>query len=200
MGTFLSGLRKFIRRRNSSDWTDLRIVPGAFKFAGAADPSLQDWQPGGAGATFKAYKFKKDDEAFASCQMPHSYQEGTDLEFHIHWTPGDRGNEENGNLVGWKVDYSVANPVTGVFGASATADLSDACNGVDDEHNMTDTFTVSGAGLTVSHIMVLRIYRSDTGVDDTWVGALDATSPILLEFDIHFKQNSLGSDDERNKN
>ncbi len=180
-------------------WDDLRIVPGAFTFAGSADPSLQDWQPGGSGATLKVWRFKKDDEAFASCQMPHSYKEGTDLNFHIHWTPADRGNEENGALVGWKVDYTIAN-VGGVnFGSTTTVDLSDACSGFDDRHEKTIGVSVDGTGLLISHMILLRIYRSDTGADDTWAGTLSAQSPGLLEFDIHFEMDTIGSKQVRTK-
>jgi hypothetical protein len=179
-------------------WDDLRILPGAFTFAGASDPTLENWQPGGSGSTFKIWKFQKNDEVFASCQMPHSYKEGTDVCFHIHWTPADRGNEESGAFVGWKVDYSVAN-IGGNFGASATVDLSSECSGVDDRHELGACVTVSGTGLEISHIFWLRIYRSDTGGDDTWAGATTAQSPALLEFDIHFQMNTLGSREELTK-
>jgi len=176
-------------------WEDLKIVPGAFTFGGSSDPSLTNWQPGGSGATFKVYSFAKNDQVFATCQMPHAYQLGTDLKFHIHWTPKDRGITESGKLVGWKVDYSIAN-VNGTFPVSGTVDLSDAVTGTNDKHEITSSVTVSGTGLNISHIIMCRIYRSDTGADDTWVGTTAAQSPALLEFDIHFQQNTLGSRQE----
>lgn len=179
-------------------WDDLRIIPGNFQRAGVSDPTLSGWQPGGTGATFQVYKFQIDDEVFASCQMPHSYKEGTDLYFHIHWTPCDRGNEESGNTVGWKVDYSIANPY-GIFGSSGTVDLSSTCTGTDDYHERSSAVAVSGTGLTISHIVMLRIYRSDTGTDDTWAGITAAQSPALLEFDIHFEINTMGSRQPGNK-
>ena len=177
---------------NATVWDDLRIVPGAFQFPGNQDPALQDWRPGGAGTTYKVYKFIKNDEVHASCQIPHNYKEGSDVYFHIHWTPAGRGNEESGAYVGWKVDYSVAN-IDGVFGSSATVDLSHACTGTDDYHEMTPDILVSGAGWTVSSILYLRIYRSDTGTDDTWASANASESPVLLEFDIHYEINTIGS-------
>ena len=88
-------------------WEDLRIVPGAFQFAGNNDPTLQNWQPGGAGATYKVYKFKKNDEVFFTCQIPHNYQEGSDIRPHLHWTPCDRGSTENGNTVGWYIEGDI---------------------------------------------------------------------------------------------
>ena len=175
-------------------WDDLKIVPGAFQFGGSTDPTIRNWQPTGAGTTFKVYKFDKNDEVFATCQMPHMYKEDSDLEFHIHWTPCDRGTAESGSLVGWKVDYTVAN-VDGTFPVSATVDLSDACTGTDDYHEVTSSVTVSGTGLNVSHILMLRIYRTDTGGDDTWSGTT-TQAPALLEFDIHYQKDTMGSRQE----
>ena len=174
-------------------WEDLRIIPGAFQFPGVADPTLEDWQPGGAGATFKVYKFLKNDEVHFTCQIPHNYQEGSDIKPHIHWTPCDRGVAENGNTVGWKIDYSWAN-TDAVFAASATVDLSHACSGTDDLHELTASGTITGTNKTISSILVIRLYRSDTNGDDTWVGATAALSPAILEFDIHYEIDSLGSD------
>ncbi len=175
-----------------SVWDDLQLVSGAFQFLGSTDPSIQPWQPGGAGATFLIYKFQKNDEAFGSLQMKHTYNEGTDIYFHIHWTPADRGIAEIGNYVGWKADYTIAN-VNGVFPVSGTVDLSDIVTGVDDKNEVTGSVSVPGSGLNISFITMVRIYRSDTGADDTWAGVTAAQSPGLLEFDIHFEINTIGS-------
>jgi hypothetical protein len=176
-------------------WDDLRIVPGAFDFAGVSDPSLQNWQPGGAGSTFKVYKFKSGDEVFFTCQVPHTYKEGTDIEVHVHWTPADRGNEENGNTVAWKLDYSWAN-INAVFSSSSTANMTDTCTGTDDYHEITTSATITGTSKTISSMLVCRLYR-DAG--DTWAGVTAAQSPALLEFDIHFQINTIGSRQESTK-
>jgi hypothetical protein len=183
---------------NQIKWDDLRIVPGAFSFPGSADPTLSSWQPTGSGATFRVYEFNKNDEAFGSTQMPHSYKEGTDLYFHIHWTPRDRGTAESENTVGWKVDYTIADIMEN-FVASATADLSDACSGVNERHEITSSVQVSGADLKISHVIMLRIYRSDTGADDTWVTNTAGNRPALLEFDIHYQIDDRGSQEETSK-
>jgi len=176
-------------------WDDLRIVPGAFTFSGSGDPVLRDWTLGGT--AFKVYKFEKDDMVFASCQMPHDYKEGTDLKPHIHWTPCDRGNEESGALVGWKVDYSIAD-IGEAFGNAVTLDFSDACTGTDHLHEITDSLTITGTGFKISHILMLKIYRTDTGADDTWAGTT-TQAPALLEFDIHYEKSTAGSSTELTK-
>ncbi len=174
-------------------WDDLMINSGAFAFAGASNPTLSDWQPGGSGATFKAYKFIKGDEIFFSAQLPHTYKEGTDVCAHVHWTPGDRGSEESGAYVGWKLDYSWIN-VNGVFLPSSTIDMSDTCTGVDDHHEVSAGLTdLDGTGMTISSMITGRLYRSDTGADDTWAGVTAAQSPALLQIDFHHQVNSDGS-------
>ncbi len=188
---------------NEPVWDDLLINSGIFSFAGAADPALESWQPGGSGTTYKVYKFKKNDEVYFTCQMPHTYKQGSEIRVHVHWTPGDRGTEESGNYVGWKLDYSIANINGGIFLPSTTIDMSDTCSGSDDYHEVSAGLSVIpgvyGAGdekLTVSHMLVCRLYRSDTGADDTWVGTTNAQSPVLLQFDLHHQIDSPGSRQE----
>ena len=177
-------------------WEDLRVVPGAFDFPGNADPALANWQPGGSGATFKLYEFAEADEVTIFLQLPHNYKQGTDLKAHIHWTPGDRGTAESGNVVAWKIDYTVIS-INGTFLPTANLDLSDACDGTNDKHQMTPDITVSGTGLTFSSMFVARLYRDSTG--DTWSTDTAGNRPMILEFDLHYEVDSLGSESSTSK-
>ena len=142
------------------------------------------------------YEFAEGDYVEFSCQLPHSYKEGTDLKPHLHWTPGDRGSEENGNTVTWMIDYTIANP-DGTFVQSATVDLSDTVSGTDHEHEFTPSGTISGTGVDVSAILYIKLYRSATG--DTWSTDTVGNRPMILEFDIHFEVDGHGSDEELTK-
>jgi len=173
-------------------WDDLRIVPGAFQFAGSGDPTLSSWQPGGGGTTFKVYKFKTYDEVFFTCQLPHTYKEGTDLEAHVHWTPGDRGIAESGKTVNWALDYTWTN-VNGVFDVSSNIAIPDTCSGTSDQHEIASSVTITGTSKNISSMLVCRLYR-DAG--DTWVGTTSGESPALLEFDLHYEIDTLGSRQE----
>ena len=178
---------------NDTVFTDLFISTGLFKFAGSADPTWRSWQPSGTGVAYRVLKFDKNDEIFFSCQLPHMYKEGTDLRAHVHWTPCDRGNEEDGSYVGWKLDYSWANINGDPFPASATIDMSDTCSGVDDYHEVSAGAThLDGTGKKISSMIMCRLYRSDTGADDTWSGTT-SQAPACLQFDFHFEVDTMGS-------
>lgn len=177
-------------------WEDIRIVPNIFDVPGLTDPDIINYQPAGSGAKFKVYAFAKGDEGYFTIQMPHSYKVGSTMYAHVHWTPGPRGNEENGNVVQWRLDYSFA-AIDGNFIASQTLDLSDACDGTDHKHQMSPSVAISGVGLGISSQLFGRIYRYNH-VSDTWVGT-GANLPIFIEFDIHFELDTIGSRTETGK-
>jgi hypothetical protein len=175
-------------------WDDLRINAGAFDRPGVSDPVPVVYYPAGGGLGVSLYEFKKNDWVSFTCQLPHGYKQGTDIKVHLHWTPGDRGNEENGNTVGWKIDYAWAN-VDGTFSAMQTADLSDACDGTDHKHQMTPEVTIDGhtAAKHISSMLVCNLRRSDTGTDDTWASAASGQLPMILEVDFHYQIDTIGS-------
>ena len=172
-------------------WDDMRIIPNVFDVPGGTDPGIINYQPAGSGTIFKVYAFAKGDEGFFTVQLPHSYKAGTDLKPHVHWTPGPRGVAESGNIVQWRLDYSVA-AIGSNFPASQTLSFADACDGVNNKHQMTAEATISGVGLGESSQMWGRIYRWND-VSDTWVGTGNDL-PIFIEFDVHIQCNKLGTD------
>jgi hypothetical protein len=174
-------------------YDDVRITPGNFDRPGSSDPTIKAVTPGG-GTTTYLWEFAVNNLASFTVQLPHGYAVGEDIKVHIHWTPGTRGNEENGKLVGWKIDYTWAS-INEVFGAMATVNLSDACNGVDWEHNMTPDVLISGATKGISSMLICNVKRTDGGTDDDWVSATTGQLPLLLEIDFHIPLDSLGSRD-----
>lgn len=179
-------------------WDDLRITPGSFDRPGISDPAYVAYAPNDGALTVYVPEFGKDDFVSFFIQMPHGYKEGTNILVHLHWTPGARGNEENGALVGWKVDYTWANYGEN-FSDMQTADLSDACDGVDHRHQMTTEVSINGTGKTISSMLLCNVRRTDGGADDTWSSALSGQLPLLLEVDFHYRLDSLGSRTHSNK-
>lgn len=175
-------------------WDDLRILPSQFDRPGTTDPTIQDWQPGGSGTTFKVWCFNQGQAGYFTIQIPHGYKTGTNLYAHVHWTPHTRGNEENGKTVAWKLDYSWAN-INGNFGASATIDMTDTCDGTDHKHQMTPEISITGTDKSISSMLVCKIYRDAT---DNWVGT-GANGPALLELDFHYQLDTVGSREQSSK-
>lgn len=181
-------------------WDDVRIPPGSLDRPGVADPDYVAYYPNGGGLGCYLLEFLKNDFASFTVQMPHGYRVGADIYVHVHWTPGDRGNEESGHFVGWKVDYSWAN-IDGLFVDMQTADLSDVCDGTDHKHQKTPEVLIDGHTdiKGMSSMLVCNIRRSDTGADDTWVSTTSGQLPLLLEVDFHIPISALGSRTRREK-
>jgi hypothetical protein len=176
-------------------WDDIRINPGSFDRPGTSDPAIVTYNVNAGGVNTYLWEFAKNNIASFTVQMPHSYKEGTDIYVHIHWTPGSRGNEENGATVGWKIEYSWAN-LNANFPTMLVLDLSDACDGTDHKHQMTPEVSISGVGKTISSMLICNIKRTDTGSDDTWASGASGQLPLLLEIDIHFEMDTTGSKDK----
>lgn len=173
-------------------WDDMRITPGNFDRPGASDPAYVLYYPNAGGLGTYLTEWAIDDIASFTIQIPHGYHVGEDIYVHLHWTPGARGNEENGATVGWKLDYSWAN-INGNFGDMQTANLSDACDGIDHKHQMTAEATITGTDKSISSMLLCNIRRTDTGTDDTWAGTISGQLPLLLEVDFHIPLARIGS-------
>lgn len=177
---------------NATVWDDVRVTPGSFDRPGTSDPTLVTYTPGGTGTATYLWEFKKNDIASFTVQIPHGYKAEENIYVHVHWNPREYGATESGNTVGWKIDYTWAN-IDGTFGAMATADLSDACAGVDHAHQMTPEVALTGTGKHISSMLLCNIKRTDTGADDTWAGTASGQLPLLLEIDFHFPMDTVGS-------
>ena len=183
------GVKKHLADR--PEWDDLLINSGLFKFAGSSDPTWRTWTIDCV--DFQALSFDDEDEIFFTCQLPHTYKEGTDIRAHVHWTPKARGNEEINKYVGWKLDVSWANINGDPFTSVATIDMTDKCSGTDDYHEVSAGSTnIDGTGKKISSMLVCRLYRDDSEVIEYWEGT-GVNAPALLQFDFHHEVNSMGS-------
>lgn len=130
------------------------------------------------------------DQIFFEVQMPHCWKVGSRIYPHVHWSPD---TTDTGNCT-WKLEYSWAN-INDAFGAPATITATQAGSGTAWKHQLA-TFEagagIDGTGKTLSSMIACRLYRD--APTDTFTG--DA---FLLEFDIHFEIDTLGSRTETSK-
>lgn len=119
-------------------------------------------------------------------QFPHTYKEGTNVEPHLHWTK----TTSAAGTVGWEIRYSWANP-DGVFPAFSSwipyssVGVSDANTA--DKHAIVKFPTINGSDKLISSMMKVNIRRN---------GGTYAANAKLLEFDIHHRIDTSGSEQE----
>ncbi len=164
-------------------WDDI-ITPGFALGTGSATPALVSFP---AVTGLRIYGFSgtnsTPDELFAFFEIPHGYQEGTELHPHVHWTP----NDNNVANVKWQMSYSIST-VNGTFGAQATLSGISATSGVG-AHLLTSLDPeIPGLGIKIGSIIACRLFRDATDPDDTYTGLAN-----LLSFGLHYKVDTLGS-------
>jgi hypothetical protein len=140
-------------------------------------------------------------EVFFTAQLPHRYEEGSDISPHIHWVP--KGNAGAANrCVRWGLEYTWANPgvtfpAATIIYTDATDDSTQTIQGeqlVASRHYISAFSGISGTGKVISSMLVCRLFRNSSHADD---GYLQEAG--LLEFDFHYAVNSMGSSAEYSK-
>jgi len=117
-------------------------------------------------------------------QMPHDYQEGTDLEFHIHIAHPDA----NAGDSRWYCTYSWANvgddfavPLNGFVIHASPLDA--------DEHEQVEVIPViNGAGMSIDSVILCSISRIGTALDDTYPSDIS-----LFSADFIYQADTMGS-------
>lgn len=189
-GTFYKWNSDNLRFEMRYDWDDMRITPGSFDRPGGSDPAYVVYYPNGGAIGIALPEFAINDWVSFTIQLPHGYAEGEDIYVHLHWTPGARGVAENGHTVAWALDYTWAN-INGTFTDMQTIDLSDACDGTNHKHQKASDVVISGAGKTISSMLLCNLRRIATG--DTWATNTPGNLPMILEVDFHYPMNTQGS-------
>ena len=118
-----------------------------------------------------------------SFELLHDYKDGSNLTFHIHWSP----STTNAGNCKWGLDYSICN-IDGTWAAPTTVTITPAASGVVRKHTLTDLAVIAGAGLTKGATIDFRIYRLGADVADTFTG-----SAYLHFCGIHYWADKLGS-------
>ena len=173
-------------------WEDLRFDIAVAK-VGASAPDFDTFRN-----TTKVYWFDAgtDQEVHFSCQMPHSWA-GTAIYPHVHWAPSADGSP-TGKKVSWGLEYSWADigevmPSTQIVytNTHSPADT----NVVAYKHYISSfaAITPSASQDGISTMLVCRLFRDATGTGLTDSYTADAA---LLEFDIHYEINTIGSRSE----
>jgi hypothetical protein len=163
-------------------YEDLRFSATVINPPGAvSDP---DWDNTNGGWLFDS---SSTEVLFTMAQLPHSWKESSDLQPHVHW---QKTTSASGNVV-WQLDYKWA-PIGEAMDSSFTTLSSSTSvttdNDTADEHLITSFGEISAEGKQISDMLVMKLSRIGGDGDDTY-----GADVRLLEFDIHYKVNSRGS-------
>lgn len=125
-------------------------------------------------------------------QLPHSYKEGSDIYFHIHYA---YPIAQNNTRSLWKLEYDWQND-GGTFntGTSTVSCYTDYTDGTTLKNKLSSFGVISGAGKDISSILVCRLYRNSSDVSDNYTAQIN-----LLEVDVHIENDTLGSRTQFNK-
>jgi hypothetical protein len=177
---------------------DVRVAVTSTKLAGSKDPGFSVFLTNGAGSQgVFTYWFdaSAEEEVYFTVQMPHSYKLDTVIVPHVHWIPKTTADGVPANqAVRWGLEYTwvdyaqtFAN-TTIIYGSTH---LPADANVVANKHYMTDFTSITpnaSQGKGLSSMLVCRLFRDATSLTDNYEH--DAG---LLEFDIHFGIDTIGS-------
>ena len=169
---------------SDAGWEDLRSPANSIRLGGSSPATSVAYRGG------EVISFAKNvnQYVYVDSQMPHSWEEGTDIVAHIHWTiPVSGLNGVNSENVKWDITYSWAN-MDAAFPVASSSSITVNVKAVSsDVHLLTSWTPFSGVGKIQSSMLIISIKR-DTSVADNYDNAV-----YLTEFDIHFRQNRIGS-------
>lgn len=167
-------------------WDDLRFPASAVR-VGSAQPANEQGYRGGIVLSFAS---NADNSIYFMAQMPHRWKEGTDIEIHLHWTIPTSGAGGGAENVKWDLTYSVAN-IGGSFPVQSSLTVThDVQNDSAHDHLLTEIGTIDMAGMTVSNCIIISLTRDVSVANDY------AQAAYLVEADIHYQIDSLGSKEE----
>jgi len=164
---------------NATAWDDLQVTlnPATAVYA----PAYVDYKAG------RVLQFSdeaaNEDRIHFVAQVPHSYKMNSVIKPHVHWV----GEDNTAGTVAWKIDYTTAN-VMGVFTTTTSSTTYAANSSTTDLENYTSLGDIAALN-GLSSIILGTIYRNSTNALDTYNGK----SAYLLQFDLHFERDTLGS-------
>ena len=172
-------------------WEDLRYPASGINPPGGLSDAAKDTSDTPFIGTF-LFDPSSIEICAGQAQMPHGWKEGSFVHPHIHWSPT---STSTGSIV-WQLDCSLANVGEAYSGSyTYTSAISVYADGTLNEHNASNFSVLEMSDKILSTIILWRISRVGSSGSDTY--PQDAR---MLEFDIHYQMDSLGSNEEWMKN
>jgi hypothetical protein len=169
-------------------YDDLRTPINSLKLSGTKPPTWTSYKSGEVLAFSDQAIAGNEEHVFFQLQMPHNYKEGTDISIHVHFVPEDN----TGGNVYWMLTYSWAT-IDLAFAAASTIYIAAACGTTTDAHKVAYFADIDGnpsaTNKLISSMLICKLQRNSSDALDTYNGK----SAYLLEVDVHYQIDSLGS-------
>ncbi len=174
------------------EWDDIRVPVNAIKLSGTKPPVWTAWKGGEVLAFQDQGVLANEQRVTFLAQLPHGYQEGTDIEAHVHWV----GEDQTAGDVVWQLTCSWANMDQAFPGESTYYAVAPNNAALADAHTHSHLLPdLDGNSKTISSMLVCLLRRNSNNAADTFAGK-DA---YLTEVDFHFRQDTIGSQNEATK-
>jgi len=173
-------------RQTDISWEDLKAPSTAINPVGLAAPPSRNATTG-----LLDFSASGTNTCAIAVQMPHAWKLESTISPHIHlWYPdGNAGNSV------WKFEYQIAKIGTAFPGSYTSDTKTFAAPEIANQHVLHPFDDIDMTGIDgVSAMIVILLSRIGGDAADTYASALP-----LLEFDIHYQVDSLGSDEETSK-
>ena len=165
-------------------WDDLRFPLVGRRLDSAA--GNLDYNYAEVGVDFAANSDDADNESLIFvAQMPHAWEEGTEIYPHLHW------KQSQDNNVAWQLKYRMytngeAVPTTWVTVPMSTLKYTYTTGTL---AQISTIPAIDMTGFSISTIIEFKLAR--IGASDSYTG-----NALATEFDVHYKTDSFGSEEE----
>ena len=138
---------------------------------------------GSRGIYAYAFSASSINDVQLACELNHTYEEGSDIEFHVHWYPE---TTNIGNVV-FELEYALNN-IGDTLSNTTVVSKTDTTLGIAKNHMYTTIVNIPASDIKISAGFTARLSRLGNNLSDTYTGSVYITRAAL-----HIKQNTLGS-------
>lgn len=163
-------------------WEDIMLYPESLG-TGSSAPDLVSIN----GSKLRSYGFdggNLTEQLYGSFEIPHTYNVGSTLRPHIHWSTTTTGT---GN-VKWQLEYEIKDVGEIFTGVTSTIVAVDSTDGVAYKNHVVEFNTINIPTLKIGAQCKFRLFRNPSDAEDTY-----GSDVILLTLGIHFEVISNGS-------
>lgn len=178
------------RVQSETVWDDMRTPANEARAVAGQEATFVSYKSG----VVLSFSTSSDNAIAFNAQLPHTYKEGSDIEFHIHYALPTAGAGAGVENIKWDFTYSWSNIDDAIPDATTVNKTFDVQAKSANTHYLGEIAgTISGTGKKVSSMLICSLMR-DISVSDDYADVV-----YIMEVDFHFQVNTLGSSTETAK-